>query len=195
MKTFELNGTLKSETGKKYAKQIRRKAIIPAIIYGGKENVMISIIEADLRHLLYTPSVYLVNLNIEGKKYTCTLKEVQYHPVSDKPLHLDFIEVHNDKNVTIAIPVEITGVAEGVKIGGQLNVILRKLKVSALPKHLPDTLKIDVTKLEIGQSILVGDLNYPNVTILDPKSTVVVGVRMTRAARGAAQAAAEAVKK
>lgn len=195
MKTFELNGTLKSETGKKYAKQIRRKAIIPAIIYGGKENVMISIIEADLRHLLYTPSVYLVNLNIEGKKYTCTLKEVQYHPVSDKPLHLDFIEVHNDKNVTIAVPVEITGVAAGVKIGGQLNVILRKLKISALPKHLPDTLKIDVTSLEIGQSVLVGDLNYPNVTILDPKSTVVVGVRMTRAARGAAQAAAEAEKK
>jgi large subunit ribosomal protein L25 len=190
MKTLELKGSLRTETGKKFAKRMRRNAEVPAIIYGGKQNIMISLIESELRELIFTPNVYIINLNVEGKNHKAILKEVQFHPVSDKVLHIDFIEISETKKITISIPIELTGVAEGVKTGGKLALITRNLKVSALPKHLPDTLKVDITDLVLGKSRLVSDIEFPNITILDPKSTVIASVKMTRAARGA-QAAAE----
>jgi large subunit ribosomal protein L25 len=190
MKTLELKGSLRTETGKKFAKRMRRNAEVPAIIYGGKQNIMISLIESELRELIFTPNVYIINLNVEGKNHKAILKEVQFHPVSDKVLHIDFIEISETKKITISIPIELTGVAEGVKTGGKLALITRNLKVSALPKHLPDTLKVDITDLVLGKSRLVNDIEFPNITILDPKSTVIASVKMTRAARGA-QAAAE----
>lgn len=193
MKSFELNGSLRTEAGKKFAKKSRRQQVIPAVIYGGEKNTMISLNERELRDLIYTPNVYIVNINIDGKVHPAILKEVQFHPVTDRVLHIDFIEISDKKKVTIEIPVELTGSAEGSKVGGKLTQITRKLKVSALPKHLPDTLKVDITDLELGKSRLVADLDFPNITILDPKSTVIATVKMTRAARGA-QAAEEAAK-
>ncbi len=193
MKSFELNGSLRTETGKKFAKKSRRQQVIPAVIYGGEKNTMISVNERDLRDLIYTPHVYIVNINIDGKVRHTILKEIQYHPVSDRVLHIDFIEISDKKNVSIQIPVELTGSAEGAKVGGKLSQITRKLHVSALPKHLPDTLKVDISDLGLGKSRLVADIDFPNITILDPKSTVIASVKMTRAARGA-QASEEAAK-
>jgi large subunit ribosomal protein L25 len=190
MKTLELKGSLRTETGKKFAKRMRRNAEVPAIIYGGKQNIMISLIESELRELIFTPNVYIINLNVEGKNHKAILKEIQFHPVSDKVLHIDFIEISETKKITISIPVELTGVAEGVKTGGKLALITRNIKVTALPKHLPDTLKVDITDLVLGKSRLISDIEFPNISILDPKSTVIASVKMTRAARGA-QAAAE----
>lgn len=169
---------------------MRRNAEVPAIIYGGKQNIMISLIESELRELIFTPNVYIINLNVEGKNHKAILKEIQFHPVSDKVLHIDFIEISETKKITISIPVELTGVAEGVKTGGKLALITRNIKVTALPKHLPDTLKVDITDLVLGKSRLISDIEFPNISILDPKSTVIASVKMTRAARGA-QAAAE----
>lgn len=184
MKSFEITGSLRTEKGKKFAKQLRRQEAVPAILYGGKENVMLSVVERDLRDLIYTPFVYLVNIKVEGKSYKAIVKDIQYHPVSDKVIHIDFLQLFDDKKVTIGIPVELVGSSEGVKQGGKLSLITRKLRVSGFPKDLPDNLQIDITDLNLGKSKLVGDINLKNIDIIDSKSTVIANVKLTRAARG-----------
>jgi len=192
MKNFEVNGSLRTEKGKKFTKKIRKQEQIPAIIYGGKENVLITVNERDLRDLIYTPYVYLVNINIDGKTYKTVVKDIQFHPVSDKILHIDFLEISDEKRVTIGIPIELTGSSEGVKQGGKLQLVTRKLQVSAFPKDLPDNLQVDITDLNIGKTKLVSDLNFEKLHIIDPKSTVIASVKLTRAARGEATEEAEA---
>lgn len=191
MKTFELNGSLRTEKGKKFTKKLRKQEQVPAIIYGGKENVMISLNERDLRGLVYTPLVHLVEIKIGKKTYQAILKDIQFHPVSDKVLHIDFQQIFDDKKVTIGIPVELFGSSEGMKQGGKLTLVTRKLHVSALPKDLPDNLRIDISDVELGKSKLVSDINFENIHIVDPKTTVIASVKLTRAARGTAQAETE----
>lgn len=194
MQHLSIAGKSREGFGKKDAKQIRREGQIPCVVYGGGDTVHFSLEATDLKQILFTPQSFILDFDIEGKKETAVLRDVQYHPVSDEPLHLDFYRVIPGRPVNIELPVELYGNAEGVKVGGKLALAKRKLFVSALEENLPDSIRIDVTNLGLGKSIFVGDLNIENVTLLTPATTAVCAVKMTRAARGA-QAAAMAENK
>lgn len=186
MKEIQLNGSLRTETGKKFAKQLRREERIPAIVYGGKENVMITLVASDLREIIFTPDVYIINLNVDGKTIKTIIKEMQFHPVSDKVLHIDLLQIFDDKKLTIALPVKLLGSPEGTKQGGMLSLNIRKVKVNGLPKNLPEAIEVDVTDLGLGKSRLVQDLSYDKFEILESKTAVIATVKLTRAARGLA---------
>lgn len=188
MKEINLNGSVRTETGKKFAKQIRREERVPAILYGGKENLMITLVERELKDIIYTPHVYIINLNVDGKAYKAIVKEMQFHPVTDRILHLDLLQVFEDKKLTVALPVKLTGSAEGAKQGGKLTLTTRKLRVCGLPKDLPEMIEVDVTELGLGKSLLVHELSFDKFEVVEPKSTVIATVKLTRAARGAAAA-------
>lgn len=194
MQNIELKGALRSGIGKKVAKDIRRSELTPCNLYGNGGNVNFTVVEKELKDILYTPNAYIINLNIDGQVEKAVIREVQFHPVTDQVLHIDFFRVTEDKPVVIEVPVKLNGSSEGVKQGGKLSLTTRKIKVSALVKDLPDTLDIDITNLGLGKTVMVGELEYPNLTLLNPKSTVVCAVKMTRAARGAAAAAALAAQ-
>ena len=195
MQTFDIKGKKREVGGKKVAKQLRREGLVPCIIYGGEKETAFTVVNDDLRGLIYTPNVYLVNLDIDGAKCQAVLKDIQFHPVSGNILHIDFLEISDSKPVTIAIPLTITGHSVGVRAGGKLQIEMRKLNVKGLPANLPDTLPVDITELGLGQVIKVGALHYDNLEILNAKSTVVAAVKMTRAAISAEKAAAaEAAK-
>ena len=189
MKTFELNGSLRTEIGKKSTKAYRKEGIIPAVIYGGEkstEAVHFSVKNSDVRKLIYTPEIFLVNLSVDGKAYTAILKDAQFHPVTDEILHLDFLHVFEDKPVVIDVPVILDALAEGVKAGGKLSLDLRKLKVKALYKNIPEKLHINIEHLALGKSIQVGELSFDGLELLNAKNAVVCRVQLTRAARGLA---------
>ena len=204
MKTIELKGVGRASITKAALKKLRTTGEVPCVLYGDNgQNVHFSVVSRDLKDLIYTPHAYLVKLNIDGASYTAVMREIQFHPVTDKILHIDFYPVREDRPVAIDVPVAISGNSEGVRQGGKLQIVNRRLKVSALPEHLPDTLNIDITNLALGKSIVVGDLKYENIQILNPKVTIVCAVKTTRAALGqqpaadnaAAPAAAEEKKK
>ncbi len=192
MKTIELKGTARQALSKKQAANMRSSELVPCTIYGNGDNVLFTVEKAALKNLVYTPSAYLVDIDIEGKKEVGVMRELQFHPVSDEILHVDFYRVDAAKPIAIDIPVVLKGSAEGVKQGGKLQQAIRKVKVSALAKNLPDALEVDITNLGLGKSIFVGDVSFENVNILTPKTAVICAVKMTRAAIGAASAAAAA---
>jgi ribosomal protein L25, Ctc-form len=195
MKVFELNGVTRASISKAATKQLRNDGLVPCVLYGNKvENIHFSVVSRELKDLIYTPHAYIVSLNIDGKKYLATLHAGQYHPLSDEVLHLDFLSATEDAPVTIHIPIAIEGVSEGVKAGGKLIISTRKLAVKGLIKDLPDTLAVSINDLKLGKTITVGDLSYPNLQIVTPKTAIVCAVKMTRAALGAAAAAAAAGK-
>jgi large subunit ribosomal protein L25 len=190
MKTIELKGVGRSSITKAALKKIRKADEVPCVLYGENgKNVHFSVIVRDLKDLVYTPSAYLVKLNVDGASYTAVMREIQFHPVTDKILHIDFYPVREDRPVTIDVPVAISGNSEGVRQGGKLQIVTRRLKVSALPEHLPDVLNIDITSLALGKAIVVGDLKYDNVQILNPKVTIICAVKTTRAVVGPQPAA------
>ena len=139
---------------------------------------------SDVRNLIYTPEVYLINLVLDGKTTMATLKEIQFHPVKDNILHIDFLHVFPNVPLVIKLPVRLEGLAAGVKSGGKLSLDLRKLKVKALAEKLPQELVVNVEDLELGKSIQVGELNFEGLELLTPKNAVVCRVQLTRAARG-----------
>ena len=190
MKTFKLSGVARTEIGKKAAKTSRKDGLLPAVIYGGKENIHFSVAQKEVDKLVFSPEVFVVDLSIEGKSYKAVLKDIQFHPVKDTILHIDFMEVFDTKPIVMAIPVVLQGLAEGVKAGGKLNLEKRKLKVKAVYSNIPENLVVDVTALDLGKSLQVGELSFDNLELMDAKNAVVCGVRLTRAARGAAAAAA-----
>jgi len=193
MKTFNLKGTPRSVSNKQAIKTLRRNGEVPCVLYGaGIENVLFSVDAKELLLVTNTPNSYIVELEIADKKYTAVYHTAQFHPVTDETLHVDFLSVSADKPVSINVPIIITGNSEGVRQGGKLSVSARKLKVSALMANLPDTLTVDITNLSLGKTIVAGDLKYENIQILSPKSTIICAVKMTRAAIGAAAAAAAA---
>jgi len=202
MKSFELKGTKRENLTKQDTKKLRDSGMVPCVIYGGDNNIHFSAPILDFRDLVYTPDVYTVKISVDGTTHEAIIQEVQFHPVSDKLLHIDFMEVSADKKVVINIPLKISGASEGVKQGGKLITKLRKLKVKSLPAHLPDTISVDVTPLVIGQSIKVGDLKLEGVEFLDSPNNIIVGVRTTRnvvetpaeAAKAAAKPAAAVAK-
>lgn len=189
MKTFELSGSLRTDLGKKATKALRSADIIPAVIYGGdtsKEAVHITVKTSDVRKLIYTPEIFLVNLNIDGKEYKAILKDMQFHPVSDEILHLDFLHIFPDKPIVIEVPVVLDGLAEGVKAGGKLSLDMRKLKVRALYNDVPEKLHVNIEHLSLGKSVQVGEVNFDGLELLNAKNAVICRVQLTRAARGLA---------
>ena len=191
MKTLLVKGQKRNSLGKKEAKLIRSQELVPAVLYGAGEPVHFSVPFSEMRQLVYTPGVFLIDLEIEGTIYHAMMQDVQWHAVEEQILHVDFLKIEEGKKVKIDLPVKVVGLAKGIKAGGKLKTNLRRLKVKALAKDLPDAIEINVTKLGIGQSIKVGDLSLKNIEILDKKTNVVVAVTITRAAKGAAGAVVE----
>jgi len=191
MKEITLNAQARNEFGKKASRDLRRAGQVPAVIYGvekdenGPVAKSITISEKELAKLLYTPNVYIVNLNIEGTTVKAILKDLQSDYVTDRPVHVDFYQITEDKPVVFEIPVKLNGLAEGVKAGGKLALNVRKLAVKAPYTSFPDTLDIDVTSLGLGKSMKVSALSYEGLEIVTPQEVVVCAVRMTRAARAA----------
>ena len=185
MKTIAIKAALRADYGKKATKAVRREGLIPCVIYGGGENVAFAIDEKAVKPLIYTPNSYIVELDIDGKKELAVLRDVQYHPIREQILHIDFYRVQEGKPVSFAVPVRLTGTAEGVKIGGKLQLSARKLTVKALVEFIPDEIVVDVTPLKVGQTIFVGDLAVENLTFVTPATTAVCAVRVTRASRAA----------
>ncbi|MDO4737048.1 MAG: 50S ribosomal protein L25/general stress protein Ctc [Bacteroidales bacterium] len=201
MREITINAQARTEFGKKASKELRRAGQIPAVFYGVEKDEKglpvaksIQISEKELAKLLYTPNVYIVNLVVEGTPVKAILKDLQCDFVTDRPVHVDFYQITEDKPVVFEIPVKLNGLAEGVRAGGKLALNVRKLAVKALYTQFPDTLDIDVTSLGLGKSMKVGALSYEGLEIITSKEVVVCAVRMTRAAR-AAQAEAAAGKK
>lgn len=190
MKTIQINGTARNEFGKKAAKLLRKEGKVPCIVYGIGENINITVTEDELRKLIYTPHIYVVELNIDGQIYPSILKEAQFHPVKDNVLHVDFLRINEEKPVEIEIPVVLDGLAEGVRAGGKMNLRMRKLKVKGIFTNIPERLHIDVTNLGLGKAIQVGELHFDNLELTNAKNAVVCAVQLTRAARGAQAAAA-----
>ncbi len=180
MKSLTIAGTKRMDMSKSGIKKLRSQGNVPCVIYGGKENVHFSAPVLNFRKLVYTPEVHTVNLQVDGQEYNAIMREIQFHPVNDSILHIDFIEFSKDSPVTIEVPVHIFGNAEGVKQGGRLITKLRKVKIQALPANLPDRIDINVDHLLIGSSIRISDLKQEGVTFLDSPNNIVVGVRTTR---------------
>ncbi len=190
MKSFELKGTLRTDLGKKATKAIRNAGNVPCEIYGGSENLHFTCTNSDLRKLIYTPDIFLVKLNIEGKEMNAIIKDIQFHPVSDQVMHIDFLEVFEEKPIVIEVPVRLEGLAVGVRAGGKLSLEMRKLRIKAMVANVPEILKINVEALELGKTIQVRALAYENLEILNSPNNVVCAVKLTRAARGAMAAKA-----
>ena len=187
MKHIELKGQIREAGNKAAVKAVRRAGQVPCNIYGlGIENVLFTIDAQDLKTITHTPNSYIIDLELSnGTKMYAVLHEVQYHPVTDEALHVDFLTVNEEKPVTIEVPVKVVGHSEGVKMGGKLLVSSRKLRVSAMMNNLPDILEVDSTHLMIGKQIVAGDLNYDGVTIVSPRATIICSVRPTRATQQA----------
>ncbi len=189
MKTVEIIGFNRANLGKASSKEIRDRGNVPAVLYGGKEQAHFEVPAILFREIVYTPNAQLIDLNIEGSKHLCILQEVQFHPVNDMIIHADFLEVSDSKPVKIEIPVKLTGTAEGVLSGGKLVQKLRKVKVRALPKDMPDFVELDVTKLTLGKSIKVAEIIQNNFTILNSKLVTVASIEIPRALKGKTQEA------
>ncbi len=194
MKTFVLSAKNRSDIGKKASRELRKQNIIPVNIYGlKKENINALVEEAAVRDLIFSPDIYAVDMDLDGQKMMCVLKEIQFHPVTDRILHIDFLAVDNEKPIIMEVPVSLDGHAAGVRAGGKLIKELRKLKVRATYDKIPERLHIDVTKLKLGKSLQVGELSFEGFEIVNNPNAVVASVRLTRAARGAAAAAGKAI--
>ncbi|MDH6533646.1 50S ribosomal protein L25/general stress protein Ctc [Parabacteroides sp. 52] len=191
MKTFSVEGKSRAiETSsadqKRALKALRSQGQIPAVLYGGEKVIHFNVGSDAVRHLVYTPEVFLVELTIDGKKIMAIVKDLQFQPVTDELLHIDFQEIFADRPVVIEIPVTLEGYAEGVKAGGKLTLRMRKLRVKGLYAKLPERLVINVDNLGLGKSMQVGELSFENLELMNAKNAVVCAVQLTRAARGAA---------
>ena len=215
MKTYKLAAEPRTDLGKKAAKTLRSEGKIPVVLNGGEvfempfkgtlkpgEKIVeiengrgmittdLTVANDDVRKLIFTPDIYAVELDFNGDKKMAVLREVQYHPVKDNILHMDFLEVSDKKPVVMAVPVKLEGHAEGVKAGGKLSLTMKKVKVKALYTEIPERLVINVDHLGLGKTLQVGDLHFEGLELVTPKEAVVCAVKLTRAARGAAAAAA-----
>lgn len=219
MKTFKLAAEPRTDLGKKAAKHLRSEGKIPVVLNGGEpfelpftgtlqpgEKIVeiengrgiittdLSVTNDAVRKLIYTPEIFAIELEANGGKKMAVLREIQYHPVKDNILHIDLLEVNDTKPVVMSVPVKLEGHAEGVKAGGKLTLSMKKLKVRAIYNEIPERVVINVDNLGLGKTLQVGELNFPGLEIVSPKEAVVCAVQLTRAARGAAAAAAAGKK-
>ena len=193
MREIALNGQKRAESGKKASKLLRKEGLVPCNLYGEKkgenglpEAMAFAIPMSEIRKAIYTPHVYVVNLNIDGAAHVAIIKELQFHPTTDALLHADFYEVTENKPITVGIPVKLNGLAQGVRDGGRINLSIRKINVTAPYKNIPEVLDIDVTNLQLGKSIKVGELSFEGLDIATSPEVVVCSVKATRASRSAA---------
>lgn len=191
MKSIDLKATVREDLGKKNTIRLRKQGLVPCVLYGGAENRHFYADEKSFKNLIYTNKVYLVNIEMDGKKYPALIREKQFHPVSDHLLHVDFQEVVPQKKVMVGLPVEITGNSIGIKSGGKLRQRKRYLKVRGLVDKIPDSIVIDITDLDIGNSVIAGDLKYEDFEIIEPSYSLIVGVVSSRQANKGTEAAEE----
>lgn len=175
-----MSGSPRENVGKKDARRNRKEGRVPCVIYGGEEQLHFTMDEKEFGKLIFTPEVYLVNLSIGDKEFTAALQDVQYHPVNDAVLHADFLQVMEGKPLITSLPLKFNGTAKGVLRGGRLVKKFRKLKVKGMLEDLPDLIEIDISKLNIGQSVLVRDMKRDKITFLDPENAVIIGVKTAR---------------
>ncbi|WP_027418841.1 50S ribosomal protein L25/general stress protein Ctc [Crocinitomix catalasitica] len=182
MKEVSLSGSVRANVGKKDAKAVRVGGNVPCVIYGGEKQTHFSVSHVDMEKLVYTPNVYLINVDVDGKTTRAIIQDIQFHPVTDKIWHVDFIELDPKKKVKMNIPVHLEGRAIGVLNGGRLQQIFRTVKVFALPDNMPDSITVDITKLRIGHSIRIKDLATDTLEILNAPNAVVCSIKMARGA-------------
>ena len=192
MKSIAISGSLRENVGKRDAKELRYQGKVPAVLYGGQEQYHISVSATDLKPVIYTPDVHFIDLEIDGKKFRAILQEAQFHPLTDQVRHVDFLELHDNKEVSLNIPIKLTGTSPGVRSGGKLVQKLRSLRVKALPDNLPQHIEVSLEPLEVGDSVRVGDIKIENGKILNNADDTIVSVTMSRALRQAEQEAAKA---
>ena len=180
MKTLAISAKLRKGTGKTDSKALRNQGNVPCVLYGGEKQVCFYAHENDFRNLVHTPDVFIVELDIEGEKYRAIMQDLQFHPVTDKLLHLDFLQIFDDKEVTMTIPVHLEGMSIGIRNGGVLSFRRRKIITRAIPGNLPDYIEINIEDLDIGQSIFIRDLRVDKYSFLAADNAVVVGVRTAR---------------
>lgn len=196
MKSIEIKGSLRTETGKKAAHSLRQNNGVPCVLYGMQKDengnqvaTHFTVTVDGLRKLVYTPHIYVVDLNIDGKIVNAIMKDIQFHPVTDAILHVDFLQINEENPIVMEVPVQLEGLAEGVKAGGKLALQMRKIKVKALYNVIPEKLTVNVSHLGLGKTVKVGELSFEGLELISAKEAVVCAVKLTRAARGAAAAA------
>ena len=180
MKTLAISAKTRNGTGKTDSKALRNQGNVPCVLYGGEKQVCFYAHENDFRNLVHTPDVFIVELDIEGEKYRTVMQDLQFHPATDKLLHLDFLQIFDDKEITMTIPVHLKGMAIGIRNGGVLSFRRRKIITRAIPGNLPDYIEINIEDLDIGQSIFIRDLRVDKYSFLAADNAVVVGVRTAR---------------
>jgi large subunit ribosomal protein L25 len=192
MKTLEIRGSLRQDLGKKVSQDLRKQGFVPCVMYGGEKNLHFFAHENRFKKLVYSPDMFLVKLELDGQHFEAVMQDIQFHPVTDRILHIDFVQVFQDRKVTVNLPVRLTGTSVGILAGGKLRQRRRYLKVKGLIKDMPDRLKIDLTNLDIGDSLKISDLAYDNLEILDPPRAMVAGVVSSRlVAKGLREAVPE----
>ena len=189
MKSVTLSGSLRTNVGKVDAKAISLKGLVPCVIYGGTEQIHFQADERAFKPVIFTPNAHIVEIDLDGKVYKTVLQEAQYHKINDKLIHADFLQIVEGKPVTANIPVVLTGQSEGVKKGGKLVLKMRKLKVRGIAADLPDAIEVSISKLDIGNSVSVGDITIEGATLLNAKNVSVVSVTTTRAVAAETNAA------
>ena len=194
MKSITIKGSERESVGKVATKALRNAGAVPCVLYGGNQTVHFSADEKAFKNLVYTPNAHTVAIELGKTTYNAVLQDIQVHPVSDKILHIDFFQLFDDKEITMEVPVKVTGVSPGVLLGGVLRLNTRKLKVRTLPKNLPDFVEANISELEMGNKLYVTKLLSDKYKLLHPDNTVVAQVRVSRAAMKAAQEAAKAAK-
>ena len=182
MKKVSLSGSLRENVGKKDTKALRKEGLVPCVIYGGESQIHFSVKSVELNKLIYTPEVYQIELDLDGKKILAIVKEYQFHPVTDKVIHTDFIELIDTKEVKINLPVKLSGNALGVRNGGRLMSVYRTLSIKGLPSAFPESIEIDITDLRIGQKVRISEVKTPGLTILAPANAVICGIKTARGA-------------
>lgn len=194
MKSISITGSERESVGKKATKAVRDAGMVPCVIYGGSQPVHFQAEAKAFKSLVYTPNAHTVAIDLGGKKFNAILQDIQFHPVSDAILHIDFFQLSDDKEIVMEVPVKITGTSPGVLLGGVLNLNQRRLKVKALPKNLPDFVEANISELQMGNKLYVTKLVSDNYKLMHPDNTVVCQVKISRAAMKAAQEAAKAEK-
>jgi large subunit ribosomal protein L25 len=194
MKSITIKGSERESVGKVATKALRNAGAVPCVLYGGSQPVHFSADERAFKTLVYTPNAHTVVIELGDKSFNAILQDIQVHPVTDKILHIDFFQLFDDKEVTIEVPVKVTGVSPGVLLGGDLRLNTRRLKVKATPKNLPDFIEANISELQMGNKLYVTKLISSDYKLLHPDNTVVAQVRISRAAMKAAQEAAKAAK-
>lgn len=187
MKSIAISGSQRENVGKRDAKELRYQGLVPAVLYGGATQTHFAVSAADLKPAVYTPEVHFIDLEIAGKKAQAIIQDIQFHPLTEQILHVDFLQLDENKPVTIEIPIRLTGTSPGVKMGGKLVQKLRKLRVKALPKDHLDNIEVSIEGLEVGRSVRVGEVKASNLTITNAPEDTILSITTSRALRQAEQ--------